>query len=163
MDEKWLRLEEFPNYAVSNHGQFANIKRETLVRPSINNRGILKVGLVRDRVQVTRSAAVLVAEAFMPDHEILFDTPVNLDGVRTNCRLDNLLWLPRNRAQKYHRQFQYPMFRESTLPIQDEETGEVYEGFAPPCTTFGMHFMDVQRSYLNRLPTFPTGQVFRLL
>jgi len=112
MRVQWHELEEFPDYAVSEQGDIANIKTGIPRKLSINGQGIVKITLYDTRKQlVTRSVARMVAEAFVPkpDQEI-FDTPIHMDGELTNCRADNLVWRPRWFAIKYHRQFRNKLF-----------------------------------------------------
>ncbi len=164
MQERWLRLEEFPNYAVSDQGRVCNIKYDRLLRTSLNQRGILQVGITPPgRRQTMKSVSLLVADAFMPDHDENFNCPINLDGRRDNCALTNLTWRPRWFAQKYHAQFQYPIFHEMEVELEVKETGERFDNLKDPCVQKGLRFQDIRLSYMTDRPTFPTWEHWRRL
>lgn len=166
--EQWLSVEGFENYAVSNLGAVRNVRRDHLLSPSINRQGIAKVTLFDSEGRATsRSIATLVASAFLERHEKpAFTTPIQLDGDRTNCHIENLMWRPRWFAVDYHRQFYNETFRFRKLnPFYDMETEEVFEDYIKPCTTYGLFWRHVALSFMNdgRETVFPTWQRFRML
>ena len=94
-----------PGYKVRPNGEVINMFDRVLT-PMTNLRGLLFVGLYYHGVKHNRSVALLVANAFLEPHSNpQFDTPVHLDGDRTNCDVNNLMWRPRWFAVKWHRQF----------------------------------------------------------
>ena len=103
--EEWKTIEEFPNYDISNYGNIANNFNEVLLEVSKTKQGALKVGLVKDGKQYTRSVKVLVAEAFVIGQTDIFDTPILLDGNQSNCSAWNIEWRPRWHAWNYSYQF----------------------------------------------------------
>lgn len=164
--ERWQRIPGFEKYAVSDLGQVCNLRRDSLVAPSINRQGIAKVTLFDSDGQATsRSLAPLVAEAFLAPVGPLFDTPIQLDGNRRNCRADNLMWRPRWFAVKYHRQFYVERFRFGHRTFMEVESREIFEDYVKPCTTYGLLHTSIILSYLNRGEerVFPTHQRFRLV
>lgn len=164
MKTEWHELEEFPEYAVNNLGEVANMKTGLYRKPAINQQGILRVGLYKDRVLCTRSIAVLVANAFLePPRSETFNTPIHLDGDRRNCKAINLMWRPRWFAIKYHRQFYKDVFYKGERQIMDEDTGVVYENMKHLCTTLGVYDGDVVNSYNMGNPVFPDSHTFRLV
>ena len=109
MLEIWKPIEEFPDYAVSNFGRIQSSYVERELKYSLVQNGIPTVGLLdADHRQKRRSVAILVAEAFVEkpqtSYRVEFDTPINLDGNRQNCRADNLVWRPRWFAVRFHKE-----------------------------------------------------------
>jgi hypothetical protein len=104
--EVWRQIYEFPGYSVSNMGRVRNDETGRIMALSRNQYGIVNVGLVLGRKQYKRSVALLVADAFLPTWESeVFTSPIHLNGDRSDCRAENLMWRPRWFAAKYHRQF----------------------------------------------------------
>jgi len=164
MRVQWHELEEFPDYAVSEQGDIANIKTGIPRKLSINGQGIVKITLYDTRKHlVTRSVARMVAEAFVPkpDQEI-FDTPIHMDGELTNCRADNLVWRPRWFAIKYHRQFRNPEFHIARGTFIDIDSEEVYDSIKDICVRNGVFWQDVIKCVTEETFVFPTYQKFRL-
>lgn len=161
--ERWKPIREFPNYEVSDHG---NIRRATsgrLLMQNPNQSGLMCVGLVREGKQFHRSVPRLVARAFLPTVSKQFDTPINLDGDRTNNHVDNLQWRPRWFAVLYHQQFRYPYEHPIDRPIQDLKTGEVSYNSFECATRYGLLERDVVQSILNRTYSWPTHQEFGVM
>lgn len=165
MQERWQHIQDFEGYSISDHGRVCNLRRDSILTPSINRQGILKISLYDNALgkPTTRSIGLLVAEAFLDRIGPKFDTPIHLDGDRTNCHIDNLLWRPRWFAVKYHQQFFIERFRFDKRHFEDVDTGEEYQDFVEPCTKFGLIHNTVIYSYLNNRRIFPTDQQFRLL
>jgi hypothetical protein len=161
----WVELEEFPDYAVSDEGDLVNIKTGAPRKLSINQQGIPKISLYNKEGRlVTRSVALIVAEAFVPrpDEEV-FDTPIHLDGERMNCRADNLLWRPRWFAIKYHKQFRLPEFHASDCMLMELDSKAVYPSIKEACIHNGLYWFDVVKSFTEETFVFPTWQEFRLV
>jgi len=165
MQEQWRYIQDFDGYSISDHGRVCNLRRDSILTSSINHQGILKVGLYDHAVgrSTARSVGLLVAKAFLDRIGPNFDTPIHLDGDRTNCRIDNLMWRPRWFAVKYHRQFFIERFRFGKRHFEDIETEEEYWDYVEPCTKFGLIHNAVILSYLTDIRVFPTNQQFRLL
>ena len=163
MNQVWHELDEFPDYAVSNYGEVVNIKTGFPRKTSINQFGIVKISLYRGRELITRSVAVLVAEAFCEGQSEFFNTPIHLDGDRENCRADNLMWRPRWFAVQYHRQFQSPEFHASDVHIRELDTGKEFYSVKDACMHFGLYYNDVYRSYVHGWSVPLTQQEFELV
>lgn len=163
MFETWIPLKDFPNYSVSNLGNVRNDSRLTNLSISYTIQGGAKVGLVFGGKQLTRSVAVLVADAFVDGYNPKFNTPIHLDGDRSNNCATNLAWRPRWFAIKYQQQFKndYKMdyyFR--TPPVYDEHTGEVYDTIGEACIINGLMFFEVMRSVVEKDRVWPSWHVF---
>lgn len=160
---RWHTLEEFPDYAVSDEGEIVNIKTGMPRKTSINQQGIVKISLYLGRELITRSVAVMVADAFCTGKSEFFNTPIHLDGDRENCRADNLMWRPRWFAVQYHRQFESDVFHQMNVRIEDTVTGVEYNSVKEACMELGLYYNDVYRSYVHGEPTRFMRREFRLV
>jgi hypothetical protein len=163
MRELWHELDEFPDYAVSNLGQIHNIKTGMPRKTSMNQFGIVKISLYQGRELITRSVAVMVAEAFCDGQTEFFNTPIHLDGDRENCRADNLMWRPRWFAVQYHRQFHNEEFHNANVHIVDVDSGKEYYSVKEACMDLGLYYNDIYRSYVHGRPVPFTHQEFELV
>lgn len=163
MRERWHTLEEFPDYAINDLGEVHNIKTGMPRKTSINQQGIVKVSLYQGRELITRSVAVMVAEAFCEGRTEFFNTPIHLDGDRENCRADNLMWRPRWFAVQYHRQFDMPDFHEMNVRIVELSTNEEFESVKDACMSLGLYYNDVYRSYVHERQVPLTRHEFQLV
>lgn len=163
MEEIWVQIEDFPGYSVSNHGRVRADKSGRILRLSLNQFGLLQVGMMRDGTQYHRSVPLLVAKAFIPQPSGRFNTPINLDGDRFNNRVDNLVWRPRWFAAKYNRQFREPYPNSILAPVVNLETGEISENSLECAKKYGLLEEDLVLSVLNRTYVWPLFQEFELL
>lgn len=162
--ERWHELDEFPDYAVSSLGHIHNIKSGMPRKLSINQYGIVKISMYKNRRElITRSVAIMVADAFCEGKTEFFNTPTHLDGDRENCRADNLMWRPRWFAVQYHRQFESDVFHKMDVHIQDVDTGKEYYSVKECCIDLGLYYNDVYRSYIHEIQIPLTRQEFRLI
>jgi predicted GNAT superfamily acetyltransferase len=159
----WVTIEEFPRYSISNFGHVVNKATGRYMALTKNKAGIVKVGLMKDDGnQYQRSVKVLVAEAFVPGRDEVFNTPIQLDGDQTNLRADNIVWRPYWFAWKYTNQFEYikPVHTNKRRRIMDVKTLELYQNVYEVATTHGLLFVDIWRSIHFHEPIFPTWQEF---
>lgn len=163
MKERWHELEEFPDYAVSDLGDVVNIKTGMPRRTSLNQQGIVKISLYQGRELITRSVAVMIAEAFCDGQTEFFNTPIHLDGDRENCRADNLMWRPRWFAVQYHRQFESEEFHKMNVHIEELTTGKEYFSAKEACMDLGLYYNDVYRSYVHSTQIPLTRHEFRMV
>jgi hypothetical protein len=111
--------------------------------------------------QVHRGLARLIAKLFIPQRLEAFDTPINLDGDRKNCSVDNLMWRPRWFAITYHMQFKERWPEPIEVPLRDMESGDLYDNSWQVVTTFGLLEKDVVQSVENYTVVWPTYQRFQ--
>lgn len=163
MNEVWKPIDHFDEYSVSNWGRIRTDRTDRILSTSLNQFGVLQVGLMRDRVQYHRSVPLLVAKAFLPIKPGPFDTPINLDGDRSNNHIDNLVWRPRWFAVKYNRQFRYPYPQRIYSRLKDLKTGEVSENSLDCAMRYGVLEEDLVISIVNRTYVWPTYQEFGVL
>lgn len=169
--EDWREITEFPGYSVSDCGRVRNNLTGRILVLQVNQTGVPNVGLVKrpyldsPTIQCKRSVALLVAQTFVSPHEHeQFDTPINLDGNRTNNHVNNLAWRPRWFAARYFDQFRNRNTQwHWPAPIKDEKTGEQFEDSWDAVTKYGLLEQDVYLAMLNRTYVWPTYQTFRAL
>lgn len=160
-DERWVEISDFPTYSVSDWGRVLNSKTGLCITPTTKPQGLRMVGLMKDGVQNKRSLPLLVARAFLPiPTNESFDTPIHLDGDRSNSYFQNLEWRPLWFSRKYMRQFD-DNHTTYDAPIEDVETGELYKNSMHAAVTHGLLDNEIYLSMLNNHYVWPTGQVFR--
>jgi hypothetical protein len=133
-----------------------------LLHPRINQYGIPYVGLMREWRQCIRSLPRLVAMAFLTPPNDIFDTPINLDGDRNNCAVENLMWRPRWYAVLYGHQFKERYEHPINAPVVALDTQEVFPDSLAAGCRYGLLEREVVLSILNRTPAWPTYQMFEL-
>jgi hypothetical protein len=160
--EEWVPVEEFRRYSVNTLGQVRNESTGRIMRVRTNQYGVPYVGLMvgGGHRQCVRSLPRLVATAFVPRPNDVFDTPINLNGDRTDCRAENLMWRPRQYAIQYINQFDDPYENPINVPIRDVDTGEEYSNSMDAACANGLLEREVVLSILNRTLTWPTYQHF---
>lgn len=158
--EQWRPIYEFNGYHISDHGQVLNEKTGRVLKLSVNQRGIVYVGLMRNKVQHKRSVAVLVAKRFLaPPPNEAFDAIINLDGDRNNNFASNLNWRPDWFARKYQRQFAY-YTHTANQPIVDIDRGIEYFNVWEAASRHGLLVTAVALSLETQEPVWPTRQRF---
>ncbi len=161
--EEWVEIEHFPGYSVSSEGRIRTDKSGRILALKMNQFGVLQVGLMRDGEQRHRSVPLLVAAHFVDNPGGPFDTPINLDGDRTNNRVENLIWRPRWFAIKYNQQFKQPYVNRINSPIIDLKTQDVSFNSLECAKRYGLLEEDLVYSILNRTYVWPTYQEFGLV
>lgn len=159
MREKWSEIAEFPRYHISNFGTVMNGDSGKIISQSTTRSGLVKVGLMLNNVQYTRSVALLVADAFVSGRNDIFNTPIHLNGDQTNNTSENLTWRPRWFALMHHGQFEIEEYQ-TTKPIMDVKTKHWYFGFHDAAMQHGLLLKDIRRSIWREIPCFPTRQIF---
>jgi hypothetical protein len=163
MEIEWAVIEEFPDYLISSEGDVVNKHSGRWMHLSETAHGVVKVGLVLSGKQHTRSVKVLVAENFVPGQDEVFDTPVHLNGDRTNNRADNLAWRPRWFAWEYARQFSNITEKERIGPLRDIDNDERYFDIVECATLNGLLFKDIRKALVLKESVFPTFQRFEMV
>ena len=163
MVDEWVPVEDFPGYSVNPLGQVMKNSTGRVLHTRINQYGVPYVGLMREWKQCIRSLPRLVASAFVPQPNEIFDTPINLDGDRSNCHVDNLAWRPRWYAVQYNNQFRDRYSNPIHTPVRDVNSGETFpNSFAAACN-YGVLEREVVLSILNNTLAWPTYQQFELV
>lgn len=163
--ESWKTIPSFHGYSVSDSGRVRNDDTGRLMVIKRNQHGVCHVGLYKHVKQHRRGVALLVANAFVSklDHEHkTFNTPIHLDGDRSNNRAENLMWRPTWFAQKYTRQFNSNQLGIDE-PIIEVNTQERFENSWAAVKTYGLLNNEIMMAIANRTYVWPTYQEFRVL
>lgn len=146
MSDQWTPVVEFPRYEVSTQGEVRDTNNGRTMVKTLVQKKIPTVGLVRDGYVFRRSVPLLVATHWLfNDLGEPFDTPIQLDGDRSNCALENLMWRPRWFAVNYHRE----KLENEILPdvrVIMLQTGEVFETVRQTSTNYGVMERDIIQS-----------------
>lgn len=160
----WRPVEGFPGYSINDQGQVSRDATGRLLIPRYNQYGVPYVGLMRNWQQCIRSLPRLVARAFLPRPSAIFDTPIQIDGDRSNCRVENLMWRPRWYAVLYNRQFDGDRYDNPIdAPIRAVNEGEKFPDSLTAACRYGLLEREVVLSVINRTPAWPTYQSFELV
>lgn len=159
----WVSVEGFPGYSVNPLGQVRNDGTGRLLRPRFNQYGVPYVGLMKNWKQHSRSLPRLVAKAFLVSPNKIFDTPIQLDGDPTNCRVDNLMWRPRWYAVYYKNQFEDRYDHPINAPIKEVSEDEIFPNSFAAGRRYGLLEREVVLSILNKTLAWPTYQQFELI
>ena len=89
MEEKWVDIEGYPNYAVSNHGRVINIPRDTFLRPRPNSDGYMRVSLSCEGRVADFYVHRLVAWAFFSGYDPR-EQVIHYDNDKSNNSTGNL-------------------------------------------------------------------------
>lgn len=161
--DEWISIRGFPKYSVNNLGQVQHNRTGRLIRPQFNRTGGVYVVLMRENYQhYSRSLPLIVAKTFIPQDLENFDTPIHLDGDKTNCSAENLMWRPRWFSFKFHAQFK--LWPESLIeaPVRQLNDGKVFGDSREVASLYGLLEMDIYQSIENRTYVWPTYQQFSL-
>lgn len=162
--QEWREIVGFNGYSVSDAGNVRNDDTGRIMRTATNQRGIINVGLMHRGVQYKKSVAVLVASAFVTTARSLeFNTPINLDGDRSNNRATNLLWRPRYFARQFFQQLGHTALWHINQPLMDVKTEEILRGSTEAVHKFGLLHKDIYLSIVSKTYVWPTYQIFRIL
>jgi hypothetical protein len=162
-EDGWVPVEGFPGYSVNPLGLVKRDSSGHVLRPRVNQYGVVYVGLMKEgyRHQRVRSLALLVARAFIPQPNPVWDTPINLDGNRFNCRVDNLMWRPRWYAERYNNQFTTERYEHPIhATIVDYDTDDEFPNSMVAACENGLLEREVVLSILNNTVAWPTNQRF---
>lgn len=167
MNELWVMLRGFESYSISTYGAIRRRGTDRLIAGHINQAGLVYVSLHKDGRQYNRAVSPLVAGAFLnPPPNQSWNTPIHLNGNRSDLYYENLMWRPRWFAVDYHQQI--VQYGDPANRVRDVETGE--EGtLRAICMRYGIlpHKTYLQAvnytDHGNRTVTvWPTGQMFEL-
>ena len=157
--QTWKQIEAFPKYLVSSDGSIKNMERDSLVHIRQNLQGIAITNLMRDQVRLTRSVALIVAQAYLrPPPNEAYNSVIHLNGDRADCSANNLMWRPRWFTIKYHRMFDVQPINVS---VQIEETGEIFGTLRDACVKYGLVEQDTYVQMLNNEGSFHYGYHFK--
>jgi len=162
-DGYWAEIPEFPGYFVNIHGEVLNERSGYLLTHSPTQHGEMTVGMMQGGVQKRRSVKVLVANAFVPGKNSIFDTPVLLNGVRNDLRWSNIVWRPRWFAWKYARQFveTNPVWFDH--PVHEVLSVTDHPSIFHAAMSHGLLCSEIQMSCLNGSFVYPLNHKYRYI
>lgn len=160
---EWVPLSNFPGYSISPLGRVVNDATGEQLHVRVNQYGVAYVGMMRNGAQITRSLALLVARTFIPQPNPIFDTPINLNGDRRNCHVENLAWRPYWYARFYNAQFKHRYSHPILVPVKAVGEREVFSDSLAAASYYGLLEREVVLSVLNHTVTWPTFQQFELV
>jgi len=139
MQEEWVHIPDFPGYMISNHGRVSHPDGRILVNSPVQyNIPTVGLRLDGDPKVYRRAVPLLVAAGFLPEPDREdFDTPIHLDGDRSNPRADNLAWRPRWFAIQFHKDRRHTDYPNWQAPIILVETGEKFPTVHEAAQTYG--------------------------
>lgn len=114
-------------YEVSDDGRVRNAKTKHEITPHINQSGRKRVLISTEHGRTNKMVSTLVAEAFVEPPFPHADTPIHKDGDYKNCNADNLEWRTRSYAIRFHNQFKKGFERKYYGPIEEIESGLVFD------------------------------------
>lgn len=162
--ETWKTIPEFPRYSVSSEGRIRNDHTGRILRPQVNQYGVVTIGLMGEKhKQWHRSVPLLVANAFLIRKSDQFDTPICLDGDRMNNAANNLAFRPRWFARQYNAQFEERYHSPIDRPVRNINTGEVFPDSLEACKWYGLLEKDLVLSIANRTYVWPIYQEFEIV
>ncbi len=145
LEDHWVPVQDFPGYSVNTLGHVRKDSSGRILHTRLNQYDVPYVGLMREWRQCIRSLPRLVAIAYLPPPNDVFDTPINLDGDRTNCSVDNLMWRPRWYAVHYVNQFKDRYPNPILAPVRAIETEEVFADSLAAACRYGILFYNILR------------------
>lgn len=169
-DPEWKEIEEFPGYSISYMGLVRNDRTGRFLATFMTQRGLVYVSFENNGRSYKRSLPLLVAEAFLePPRNDAFDTPVNLNGDRTDNSMFNLVWRPLWFARRYNAQFS-KRGEKNPEPIEEVRTGERFASSWDAAIKYGLLFTEVFTAAWNYTHNeaedarvWPTGQKFKFI
>lgn len=162
-EEHWVPVSGFPGYSVNPLGQVKKDDTGRILQVRLNQYGVPYVGMMRGWKQCSRVLPRLVLNAFKPQPNNIWDTPIHLDGDRTNCHVDNLEWRPHAHAVRYNRQFHEPYAHPIAVPVKDLETDEKFPNSLSAACKHGILEQEVVISILHNTPTWPIHRRFAIV
>lgn len=126
--EKWMAVEGYPNYEVSNTGRVINIQHARELTPRPSDRGYMRVVLCNKGVNREFYVHKLVAQAFL--NFPLEDQVIQYDGDLSNNAVNNLYLRKRVakqiRARPLEREEGAEFTRQWGRKVRIIETGEIF-------------------------------------
>jgi hypothetical protein len=166
--EHWADISGFDQYSISSQGRVRRNRDGRLMAISFTNGGIAFVSLSNGGRQYSKAVAPLVAEAFLEEPEDpCWDTPIHLNGDRSDNRAENLMWRPRWYAIYYHKDLVF--YDGLDKKVRDVDSGEVLT-IQEMAMKYGLRPMKIFMVAANygenslwESGVWPTGQRFELV
>lgn len=163
-EERWVTIEEFPMYEISDQGRIYNSRTQRYMETSQTNHGHTKISLMDPNGERrTRSVPLMVAAAFVEVPNHMCDHLVVLNGDLLDVAASNLAWRPRWFAWKYTRQLKIPQpIHYHNLHVLNINTNVEYSSIVDAGMTEGLLFDNIWASTYRESEVFPYGHVFKI-
>lgn len=124
-NEIFKRIDDFPNYLISNLGNVYSLRKKSFLRPCDDGHGYLMLHLCKDNRQYVKKVHRLVAEAFIENPNCLTDVN-HKDENKKNNNVNNLEWCTRKYNINYGSRTQRQI-KTVSKPIKmlDKNTNEI--------------------------------------
>lgn len=161
--ERWSHLKEhgLSDYDVSDQGHIRS--HYTTLRLAVFKSGTQTptIPLYEDGGRAsTKILSRLVASQFVDGFDETNNTPIHLNGMKNDCRAENLMWRPLWYARLYHDQWAGLRPPYIPDPVRNTRTGEVYETARIASQVLGILELDIYNSIFEHTPTRLTGQIY---
>ena len=146
--EKWVPINDFPEYEVSDEGRIRNIKTGRIMKSSVNSRGYSQVCLRSNKQQYTKRVHRLVADAFHDKDRN--DLDVNhIDGNKQNNKMSNLEFC--SRKENIEHAYRTGLKEEPRkTKVRIIETGEVYDSLVACSKAIGGDRCQIHRCLIGK-------------
>ena len=146
--EKWVPINDFPEYEVSDEGRIRNIKTGRIMKSSVNSRGYSQVCLRSNKQQYTKRVHRLVADAFHDKDRN--DLDVNhIDGNKQNNKMSNLEFC--SRKENIEHAYRTGLKEEPRkTKVRIIETGEVYDSLVACRKAIGGDRCQIHRCLIGK-------------
>lgn len=128
--EIWKVIEGFHNYMVSNEGRIYSRKTNSIMKPTPDTKGYLRISFYENGKSRTFKVHRLVAQAFIPNPENL--PQVNhKDENKSNNAVSNLEWCTNSYNRNYGTATERTRLantncKSTSAPVKCLETGEIF-------------------------------------
>lgn len=159
--EELVPVDDFPDYVVSAEGYVVDISKDSRVaNVYLNNIGHAFV-VIRNQhgFYYSRNLGKIVARAFHKKEEPHWNTVVYLDGDKTNCNAENIVWRPRWFAIRYHREKRHGL-KDGYFPVRNKDTGEIFTNVREVSMCFGSLESEILDKVNSDCGVFPFGYIF---
>ena len=145
MKERWLLIDNWDNYAVSNMGKIKNVRTGKEIKQVENKNGYLMVSICQNGKKATFRVHRLVALMFIPNPENKEEVN-HINGDKKNNCVSNLEWNTHKENDNHARK---TGLKHDNKPIKitDLETGETNVFFS---ISEGARFFNLNNGVLSR-------------
>lgn len=141
----WKDIKGFEGlYQISSDGFVLQIKKDKIRKTNINSSGYLHLILSHKGFNTTKYIHRLVAEAFLPNNNLLLFVN-HINGIKTDNRVENLEWVSRsyNQLHAYQLNLQIPK-QGSEKPMSKLNENDIV-------TIFNYHNLGMSNVTISRL------------
>lgn len=127
--EQFVRLQHpFDEYSVTSLGRVYTHKRSMFLKQGVDRNGYAYIRLYDKKgIPTQKNLGRLVGEVFLPVHSESLNTLLYKDHDRTNCDPNNLRWVTRTYANRYHEQLKdYEEFNTNDMRVRRGIVGDLY-------------------------------------